>query len=378
LSVLASTLKDEWTEAWNIHPQRQVDPGAAARDTAAALREAASAYLDAFRAEPGNHYPGINALTLGRLWEHVTGNKSKLPLDQVAAGVGWCVTVAMERRKQYWSLASRAELAVVENRKADAIDDYGKAASLAASARDRFALDSMLQQLRILGALGFRPDVVQEATRAIERVEKQLDNLLDPRAAPPNQVIVFSGHMVDNPAVRGPGKDKPARFPGAKVEVVAAAIRARLDRLGAVAGDLGICGGACGGDLLFAEACLERGMWLEMRLARPEPQFLAESVTFADPDRRWEQSYSAAKKNVNTALLFMQDELGPGPMDVSVHSRCNRWMLYSALSQGLGKVSFVALWDGEKGDGPGGTQHMIELVRNLTGRQPEIIDPDEL
>jgi hypothetical protein len=53
-------------------------------------------------------------------------------------------------------------------------------------------------------------------------------------------------------------------------------------------------------------------------------------------------------------------------------------MLYTALSQGLRKISFVTLWDGEPGDGPGGTQNMVELVRALTGRQPEIIDPKTL
>jgi len=379
LGILARTLKDEWTQGWNAHPQRQADPLAAARDTAASLQAAAVAYLDAFRAEPGNHYPGINALTLGRLWEHVTGRKSKLPLDMVAAGVGWCVSVMVERDKETcWPLASRAELALVENRKGDAIDDYVEAATLAAARHKRFDLDSMSQQLAFLGTLAFRPEIVPEASRAIELAEKQLDSRPGPRGSPPNHVVLFSGHMIDNPAVRGPGKEKPARFPAAKVEAAAQAIRVRLDRIGAAAGDLGICGGACGGDLLFAEACLERGMRLELQLARAEPQFLAESVTFADPDHRWEQSFLDVKANAGTTMLVMPDELGPGPKDVSVHDRCNRWMLYSALSQGLRKVSFVALWNGEPGDGPGGTQHMIGLVRSLTGRQPEIIDPGDI
>ena len=89
LGLLARTWKDEWTQIWNAHPQRKLDPLAAARDTAATLQGAATAYAEAFRAAPGDYYPGINALTLGRLWEHVTGRKSKLPLGLVAAGVGW-------------------------------------------------------------------------------------------------------------------------------------------------------------------------------------------------------------------------------------------------------------------------------------------------
>src|SRR5207237_6807808 len=69
LGLLARTWKDEWTQIWNAHPQREADPLAAARDTASTLQSTASAYVEAFRAAPGDYYPGINALTLGRLWE---------------------------------------------------------------------------------------------------------------------------------------------------------------------------------------------------------------------------------------------------------------------------------------------------------------------
>jgi hypothetical protein len=191
-------------------------------------------------------------------------------------------------------------------------------------------------------------------------------------------VVVFSGHMIDNPGQRGAGKAKPARFPAAKAEPAAARIRAALDEIGAGAGDLGLCGGACGGDLLFAEACLDRGMRLELRLARAENEFLAESVTFADPERRWARSFARAKESADTTLLIMPEELGPAPEGMSVHDRCNRWILYSALSHGLDRTSFVALWNGEPGDGPGGTQHMVEIVRRLTGHQPIVIDPASL
>jgi hypothetical protein len=119
-------------------------------------------------------------------------------------------------------------------------------------------------------------------------------------------------------------------------------------------------------------------MRIELRLARPENEFLAESVTFADRDHRWERSFAHVKESKQTKVFVMPDELGPAPEGVSVHDRCNRWILYSAMSQGIPKASFVTLWNGEPGDGPGGTQHMVDLVRKLTGRQPIIIDPAEL
>ncbi len=126
---------------------------------------------------------------------------------------------------------------------------------------------------------------------------------------------------------------------------------------------------------MFAEACLERGMRVELRLDRAESEFLAESVTFADPDHRWERSFTRVAENPSATVLIMPEELGPAPKGVSAHDRCNRWILYSALSQGFLTASLITLWSGEPGDGPGGTQNMVELVHKLTGRQPIIIDP---
>src|SRR5215467_1449634 len=92
---------------------------------------------------------------------------------------------------------------------------------------------------------------------------------------PPNAVVLFSGHMIDAPDRKTP------RFPIGKEPVAAAAIADALSSIGVARGDLAICGGACGGDLLFAEACLARDMRVEVFIPFDEPTFLAESVDFA-------------------------------------------------------------------------------------------------
>ena len=279
-----------------------------------------------------------------------------MPLALIAAGVGWTAAAAAERNKDYWSLVTRAELALIEDRKDDAIDDYSEAAALAVANRDWFALNSSSQQLDFLGELKFQSEIVAEAAAVIDRAEQQLRALLGSRPeerSEPDHVVVFSGHMIDNPADRGEGKSKPPRFPPSKIEAAAARIRAALDEVGAGAGDLGLCGGASGGDLLFAEACLERGMRIELHLARAENEFLAELVTFADPDRRWERSFAQVTENPGSTVLVMPEELGPAPAGVSVHDRCNRWILYSALSQGLNRASFITLWNGRGRGWPG-------------------------
>jgi hypothetical protein len=88
----------------------------------------------------------------------------------------------------------------------------------------------------LLGELGFRGEIVGEAVAVIDRAEKQLRALLghDPGEPPePTHVVVFSGHMIDNPAERGEGKVKPPRFPPSKTQPAAARVRAALDEIGA-------------------------------------------------------------------------------------------------------------------------------------------------
>src|SRR5580704_2003451 len=111
--------------------------------------------------------------------------------------------------------------------------------------------------------------------------------MLESSPDPPRKVAVFSGHMVD-----APGRAKP-RFPLDKEPIAADAIAARLADLGIGPDDLAICGGACGGDLLFAEAALARGARLALYIPFDEPTFLQKSVDFADRD--WRARYFAAK-----------------------------------------------------------------------------------
>ena len=177
-------------------------------------------------------------------------------------------------------------------------------------------------------------------------------------ADPANQVLLFSGHMIDAPDRKTP------RFPPEEEAAAAAAIANILAEIGVGRGDLAICGGACGGDLLFAEACLARAMRLELYIPFDEPTFLANSVDFADAD--WRKRYLEAKSRAT--LHIMPDEQGPLSRGENPYERNNRWMLDSAARFGSEKVAFVCLWDGQGGDGPGGAQHLIEEARRKTIR----------
>jgi hypothetical protein len=172
--------------------------------------------------------------------------------------------------------------------------------------------------------------------------------------------FLFSGHMID-----APGRPAP-RFPADKQSVAAAAIAAKLNELGASAQDVGLCGGACGGDLLFAEALLARGARLALLLAFDEATFLARSVDFAGDD--WRRRFFAVKAHAGTRVILAPDTLGPLPEGADPYERTNLWLLESALAFGPEKVEFICLWDGGGGDGPGGTRHMVTEVTRQHGR----------
>lgn len=187
----------------------------------------------------------------------------------------------------------------------------------------------------------------------------------------PKSVFLFSGHMVDSP------DRTEQRFPNEKkyIDSAANAIAAKLDELGANKYDLALCGGACGGDLLFAESCLERDLHLEIRIPFEEHIFLLKSVNFAGES--WQNRFYKVKKNPNTKLYVMPHEIGQTPEGVDAYARNNLWMLYIALSYTPEKVSFICLWNRKGGDGPGGTKDMYDRMSKHFGHS-YILDTNEL
>ncbi|MFO0700611.1 MAG: hypothetical protein U0236_15415 [Nitrospira sp.] len=176
----------------------------------------------------------------------------------------------------------------------------------------------------------------------------------------PRRVFLFSGHMID-----APNRPTP-RFPVDKESIAAWKIAEALDRLGAGPEDLALTQGACGGDLLFTEACQQRAVTVQWLQPFDEPEFIQRSVVCHD--ETWRARYLAVKAKLTTEIRSALQELGPLPAGVDPYERCNRWLFETALSYGLNKVQFVCLWNGGGGDGPGGTAHMYQEVNRRTGQ----------
>ena len=357
-ALLGRVKKDDWISRWRIDGKSLEQKRLDAMADEGVLREAIDAYVTGFQKDPAHYYSGINAVTLWHLRRHLSAeNPDSIDSEGIDGGVRWAARTASKRKpKEYWPRVTLAELEVLTNDKGAVQSAYKNAVAVADN--DWFSLNSSREQLLLLKDLEFRPD---EVNAAVQVVERELNRIAEPKKKwSPKQVFIFSGHMIDAPNRKEP------RFPADKEQIAAAAIAAKLDELKAGQGDLAFCGGACGGDMLFAEACLERGVRLDVRLPFDEPTFLQNSVTFAGDG--WVDRYYKMKSDEKTRIYVMPDELGPTPKSVNPYARNNLWQLYTALAWGPDKVRFVCLWNRKGGDGAGGTEHMVETVQKYSGR----------
>lgn len=187
----------------------------------------------------------------------------------------------------------------------------------------------------------------------------------------PRKLIVASGHMVDLP-------DRPhPRFPPSKEHAVREHLAQPLERWDIGPGDLGICGGARGGDILFAECCLARGALVWLFLALPEEQFVTESVRL--PGSTWEQRFVALRQHPRVTTYFLHEQAGARPELASPFAQNNVWIIDVARALAPpGQLYAILVWDERPtGDGPGGASHFAQTIQTLGGHLA-IINPTTL
>jgi hypothetical protein len=376
LALLARNEKARLTEAWAAAE-------VAERQTRALrsryLLSAYENYRRGFLLDLNHYYSGLNALAMASMalqliakqpavwWEgfntedEAEAERRKLERQraELASAVGLCLQAEQERvakgNRDIWLEISVADHQfLTADRLARATAAYERALEGASS----FHVDSARAQLLLYRDLGifqvlvaaclvaFPPEGPKAATASVPQFQR---------------AIVFTGHMVD-----AAGRPNP-RFPQAKVDVAAAAIRDALKDLagGEPASCLGFAGGASGGDLLFHEVCADLGIVSRLRLTLPAGPFIAQSVAPADAD--WVSRFHAASRRLEDTLeILSADQQLPlwltRKKDYNVWGRTNVWLLEEGMASGAPEVHLLALWNGEAGDGPGGTAHLIELA----------------
>ena len=315
IGLLARTHKDLWTQV--------TDPAVEEEH----LRLAALRYYQAYDLT-GSTWAGINAATMACLMDQ-TEQAQRLARHIQAR----CLIQLQEENQTtvdtYWMFATLGEAALILREWEAAEDFYGQAI---ASGQGRFGdFSSSRRNALLLGQhLGL------DANRI-----KQWFHI--PR------VVVFCGHMIDRLDRHQP------RFPPELEPKVYAAICARLQCLDA---RLGYASAACGADILFLEALQSLKGELHIVLPYDREEFIQDSVRIR-PDGKWEKRFEQVMNSATEVIITSKRKLKYSPV---VYEYSNRFLhgLAKIRAEQLGtELIPLTVWNGEPGDGLGGTASTV-------------------
>jgi class 3 adenylate cyclase len=331
LGILARTHKDFWQLAIDPEEKRQH------------LKTSFEFYLDGYKRNRG-YYSGINAATMGLIY----GEKD-ISREIAREVCEICLTtldfIGPESGERYWLEATLAEAALLLGDMEMAEEYYQRGSN----------------------EPGMSPVV-------ISRTRSQARLLLDHLRGEPHlldhcfhlpRISVFSGHMFDRADRARP------RFPASLERLVRAELKEKLDTLNVQVGYSSL---ACGGDLIFCEALLERGGEINIVLPFRTEDFKQVSVEIV-PGTNWGERFDHILQNAATVTVL--NEQGDAN-DGAAYEFCNQALSGLALlkSQFLGMdVAPLVLWDGCRGDGRGGTQSFYDFWKQKRGAEVEVINP---
>jgi hypothetical protein len=378
---LGSNSKRRWVEEW----QKAGEPHKARAALRSQDREDAfDFYRQGFGEDLNHWYSGLNALALAKLtlelgsrypddWRNRfdTDAEADDELKRLTAEVSWLTStvrasIALARLRSrrvgnidVWIEVSAADLRFLTSSDPKrVVGAYQAAMSPRLSPGNRRSIREQIEMYRDLGVF-------------TENVAATLDVFKEPTAKSTVKIhpLVFTGHMIDPPG------RIPARFPASKEQTAKEEITSAIRAIKAAADGrdeqlIGMAGATDGGDLLFHEACAELGIDSEVFLPVPELTYRATAMS-GRPG--WVERYHAVltrtketakeKQRDGLHILARTDTLPAwlqSRAGYSTWQRSNRWVLHHAwATTTVDRVTVLALWNGEAGDGTGGTADMV-------------------
>jgi tetratricopeptide (TPR) repeat protein len=376
-SLIGRNLKEQWRAEWTAVPAEQRQEAALRSPY---LERSYEAYRKGFIEDLNHYYSGINALGLltamttlatahPTVWnegfqdDEEGAHQLRVKQDELAK-LSSSVTLSLEAAKarkeragevDMWFSITLADLDFLTSKRPQYVAGQYRRALIDARG---FEVDAVRRQLSIYEQLAVAPDTVAEALKVIPRPDLSEHK--------PPRVLLFTGHRIDSP-----GREEP-RFPADKEGAARRAIRDEVEKeLARVDGGevIGIAGGASGGDILFHEVCAELKVPTTLYLAMPRDDYVKESVQ--DGGHQWVDRFDELYMRLPRRVLGKSRELPRWLQvkpDYSIWQRNNLWMLYNAMACGSRYVTLIALWDGEAGDGPGGTKDMVSKADESAAR----------
>jgi len=400
-SLSGRNLKAAWTDQWRMAPGAGEDKQRAALRSPL-LQRAYDAFHEAFKMDLNNSYAGLNALTMLVIqielaerfpeeWKSIQRqpheaarelSARKARIGKLVAALQLAVESDRERLQQQgqvdpWFLLLEAAVScVVSNQPEYVAQLYEQAVHFAPESAEA-AIRGSLEVYRDLEIGGSFPDKDVEIGCIGTNVARALKVLTGcQEAATPSEkghrILMFVGLRVDGPTPLS------GRFPATCVEAARQAIEAAIDdEIRKTEGKkpaFGIAAGASGGDLLFHELCMRRGIPTRMCLAVRKPQYVGQYVAPAgrewverfseiyrhiverqdnDPSADREAQKSGLRNHFRTQVFSEFSDLPrwlQGKPLYNVGRRNNQWMLQHAIAAAhqLGpdtEITLLALWD---------------------------------
>ncbi len=370
-ALMGRNEKTQWERQWI--QREDLEEMQAAALISPHVEKSFTAYQAGFIEDRNHYYSGLNALAMGtvmlelaaarpEVWEdgfdseEEAGRKLKnlkIICEELATGVKLAIestrtALARDNRRDIWAEISEADRIMLSSTKSNRV---ARAYRNALTGAPDFACESARKQLLLYQSLGILEDNTQAALDCTGESGLEKAGEQTPR------VILFTGHRID-------AKDrKQPRFPPDREDQVRTMITEALvsEKQNSKTPLLGISGGASGGDILFHEICDDMGIPTRMYLAMPRNDYITASVADGGPD--WIERFNCLYESRQPEILSDSDQLPDwlrGRPDYSIWQRSNLWMLHTAFELSNGDLTLIALWNGQTGDGPGGTEDMVK------------------
>jgi class 3 adenylate cyclase len=328
VGMLARTYKDLWAQT--------PEPDARRRH----LESAFHWYLEAHRVS-GGYWSGINAATMAMLLDDHAQSAALAHKVLVQ-----CLDIRIHRPEAddaYWVLATLGEAALL--------------------LRDLPAAEGWYREAIKLGIHGVSDLVsTRRNARLILRHEQADTTAIDACFRIP-RVAVFAGHLIDHPARPVP------RFPPGLEEDVRRQVHERLAQHGV---GFGYSSAANGGDILFLEGLIAMGAESHIVLPYNREQFREDSVDFI-PGTNWAERYRSVLERATEVVTASEQRMLGGAMSYEYGFLLLDGTAAVRAEELETELVCLAVWDGEHGDGRGGTATSIDHWRRAQ-RKIDIID----